>query len=102
MSHPRHVEVVTLVIPHPNPHIFPYRWHGFRRRQRLRDMMRSRLQHSELDPMDLQSLLERNRRSLTKADPTLNPREQRAHDQFAREYAEQSRMTREALLGSAK
>ena len=52
--------------------------------------------------MDLESLLERNRRSLIKPDPTLTPREQRAHDQFAREYAEQSRMTREALLGSAK
>ena len=52
--------------------------------------------------MDLESLLERNRRSLTKPDPSLTPREQRAHDQFAREYAEQTRMTRDALLGCAK
>jgi hypothetical protein len=52
--------------------------------------------------MDLETLLERNRRSLTRPDPTLTPREQRAHDQFAREYAEQSRMTRAAFFGPAK
>ena len=47
--------------------------------------------------MDLESLLDRNRRSLTKADLALTPRERRAHDQFAREYAEQLGRTREAL-----
>ena len=52
--------------------------------------------------MDLNSLLNRNRRSLLTAPPALTPREKRAHDQFAREYAEQTLMTRAALLGSAK
>jgi len=52
--------------------------------------------------MDLEFLLERNRRALIKPDASLTPREGRAHDQFAREYAEQTRMTRDALLGSAK
>jgi hypothetical protein len=47
--------------------------------------------------MDLESLLERNRRSLTKPDPSLTPREKRAHDQFARDYAAQSRLTRATL-----
>ena len=52
--------------------------------------------------MDLDSLLERNRIALTRPDGPLTPREARAHDQFAREYAEQTRMTRAALLGTAK
>jgi len=52
--------------------------------------------------MDLEFLLERNRRALIKPDASLTPREGRAHEQFAREYAEQTRMTRDALLGSAK
>jgi hypothetical protein len=52
--------------------------------------------------MDLESLLERNRRSLIEPHPSLTPSEKRAHDQFAREYAEQSRLTRAALLGPAK
>lgn len=52
--------------------------------------------------MDLNSLLEQNRLSLLKADPSLTPREKRAHDQFAREYAEQTLLTRAALLGSSK
>jgi hypothetical protein len=52
--------------------------------------------------MDLQHLLERNRLALTRADSSMTPRETRAHEQFAREYAEQTRMTRDALLGSAK
>jgi hypothetical protein len=52
--------------------------------------------------MDLESVLERNRLALIKGDAKLTPRETRAHDQFAREYAEQSRMTRDALMGSAK
>ena len=52
--------------------------------------------------MDLDFLLERNRLALIKPDPSLTPREKRAHDQFAREYAEQARMTRDALLRSGK
>ena len=52
--------------------------------------------------MDLNALLRRNRRSLLAAPPSLTEREKRAHDQFAREYAEQTRLTRAALLGSAK
>ena len=52
--------------------------------------------------MDLESALEANRRSLIKPDPSLSPREKRAHDQFAREYAEQTRLTRAALHGSGK
>ena len=47
--------------------------------------------------MDLEFLLERNRRALIKPDASLTPREGRAHDQFAREYAEQLGRTREAL-----
>ena len=47
--------------------------------------------------MDLNKLLERNRRSLIAADPSLSPREQRAHDQFARDYADQTRAVRDAL-----
>lgn len=50
--------------------------------------------------MDLNSLLDRNRRSLVAGDPNLTPREKRAHDQFAREYAEQNLRTRAALSGS--
>lgn len=52
--------------------------------------------------MDLESLLGRNRRSLLAEPPSLTAREKRAHDQFAREYAEQTRLTRAALLGPAK
>jgi hypothetical protein len=52
--------------------------------------------------MDLNSPLERNRLPLVKTDAALTPRDARAHDQFAREYAEQTRMTRDALLGSPK
>jgi hypothetical protein len=52
--------------------------------------------------MDLDSLLRRNRRSLLAEPPSLTPREKRAHDQFAREYAEQTRLTRAALKRPAK
>lgn len=51
---------------------------------------------------DLNSLLDRNRRSLLTPPPRLTPREKRAHEQFAREYAEQSLRTRAALRGAAK
>jgi hypothetical protein len=52
--------------------------------------------------MDLDLLLERNRLGLINVGAATTPRETRAHDQFAREYAEQTRMTRDALLGSTK
>ena len=47
--------------------------------------------------MDLNSLLRRHRLSLMKADVALTPREQRAHDQFARDYAEQAGLVRDAV-----
>ena len=47
--------------------------------------------------MDLNSLLRRHQLSLMAGDRSLSPREKRAHDQFAREFAEQIRMTRDAL-----
>ena len=47
--------------------------------------------------MDLNSLLHRNRKSLLTPDPSMTPREKRAHEQFAREYAEQVPRTRAAL-----
>ncbi len=52
--------------------------------------------------MDLENLLRRNRRSLLAEPPALTPREKRAHDQFAREYAEQAGRTRAALRGPAE
>lgn len=47
--------------------------------------------------MDLNSLLRRHQRSLMIADATLSPDVRRAHDQFARDYAEQIRRTRHSL-----
>ena len=47
--------------------------------------------------MDLNFLLHRHQLSLMIADQALTPRERRVHDQFAREYAEQIRVTRDAL-----
>ena len=47
--------------------------------------------------MDLNSLLQRHQLSLMKADVPLTPREQRAHDQFARDYAEQVGLVRDAI-----
>ena len=47
--------------------------------------------------MDLNSLLHRHQLSLMITDWTLTPREQRAHEQFGREYAEQIRLTRDVL-----
>jgi hypothetical protein len=52
--------------------------------------------------MDFDKLLRRSRRSLLADASFLTPRENRAHDQFAREYGEQTRLTREALFGPAK
>ena len=36
------------------------------------------------------------------SQPSMSPRDRRAYEQFAREYAEQTLQTRTALLGSAK
>ena len=47
--------------------------------------------------MDLNSLLHRHQLSLMIADRSLTPLEQRAHEQFARDYARQIRLTRNAL-----
>jgi len=52
--------------------------------------------------MDFDKLLRRSRSSLLADAPFLTPREKRAHDQFAREHDEQTRLTREALFGPAK
>jgi hypothetical protein len=47
--------------------------------------------------VDLNSLLRRHQLSLMTADAALAPDEKRAHEQFARDYAEQIRNTRDAL-----
>jgi hypothetical protein len=52
--------------------------------------------------MDLTSLLRRHQLSLMVADPSMTPREKRAHEQFAREYADQILRTRAALLERAR
>lgn len=49
--------------------------------------------------MDLNSLLRRHQLSLMRADRSQSPREKRAHEQFAKDYAEQIRVTRD-LLGA--
>ena len=52
--------------------------------------------------MDFDSFLEGNRLALVNADVALTQREAHGHDQFARKYAERTRMSPAALLGSAK
>jgi len=47
--------------------------------------------------MDLNALLRRHQLSLMMADAALALDEKRAHDQFARDYAEQIRRRRDAL-----
>jgi hypothetical protein len=47
--------------------------------------------------MDLNSLIRRHQLSLVAADRTMTPREKRAHEQFARDYAQQSHFVRAAL-----
>ena len=47
--------------------------------------------------VDLNQLLRRNQLSLSRDDARMSPRERRAHDQFAREHAEQMGRTRDAL-----
>jgi hypothetical protein len=50
--------------------------------------------------MDLNSLLHRHQLSLIAADRTMTPRDKRAHEQFARDYAEQIHFVRAALGAS--
>lgn len=47
--------------------------------------------------MDLNSLLRRHQLSLMAADRAMSPRDKRAHEQFARDYAEQIGIVRDAL-----
>src|SRR3982751_3582572 len=47
--------------------------------------------------MDLNSLLRRHQLSLMIADRSMTPREKRAHEQFARDYAERIHVARDAL-----
>jgi hypothetical protein len=47
--------------------------------------------------VDLNKLLHRHQLSLMVADRSLSPREKRAHNQFARDYADQIQAVRDAL-----
>lgn len=47
--------------------------------------------------MDLNSLLRRHQISLMVAQRSMTPRDKRAHEQFARDYAEQIHIVRDAL-----
>ena len=47
--------------------------------------------------MDLNSLLRRHQLSLMAADRSMTPRDKRAHEQFARDYAEQIDLVRGSL-----
>lgn len=47
--------------------------------------------------MDLNSLLRRNQLSLIAADRSMTPRDKRAHQQFARDYAEHTHILRDAF-----
>ena len=47
--------------------------------------------------MDLNSLIRRHQLSLVAADRTMSPRDKRAHEQFARDYAQQIHFVRAAL-----
>jgi hypothetical protein len=47
--------------------------------------------------MDLNSLIRRHQLSLVAADRTMTPRDKRAHEQFARDYAQQIHFVRAAL-----
>ena len=51
--------------------------------------------------MDLNSLLRRHQLSLMAADRSMTVRDKRAHEQFARDYAEQIRIVRDALGAAA-
>ena len=50
--------------------------------------------------MDLNLLLSRHQRSLMVADRSMTPRDKRAYEQFARDYAEQIQFVRAALGAS--
>jgi len=50
--------------------------------------------------MDLNSLLRRHQLSLMVAERSMTPRDKRAHEQFARDYAEQIQFVRAALGAS--
>lgn len=47
--------------------------------------------------MDVNSLLRRHQLSLMAAERSMTPRDKQAHQQFARDYAEQIRIVRDAL-----
>ena len=47
--------------------------------------------------MDLNSLLRRHQLSLMRAARSMTPRDKRAHEQFAQDYAEQIDVVRDAL-----
>ena len=47
--------------------------------------------------MDLNSLLRRHQLSLITADRSMTPRDRQAHEQFARDYADQIHIVRDAL-----
>ena len=47
--------------------------------------------------MDLDILLRRNQHSLMAVDRSMTPRDRRAHEQFARDYAEHTNIIRGAL-----
>ena len=47
--------------------------------------------------MDLNSLLRRHQLSLMRAQRSMTPRDKRAHEQFAHDYAEQIQIVRDAL-----
>ena len=47
--------------------------------------------------MDFNLLLRRHQLSLMAADRSMTARDKRAHEQFARDYAEQIRVVRDAL-----
>jgi hypothetical protein len=47
--------------------------------------------------MDLNILLRRHQLSLMRADRSMTPRDKRAHEQFARDYAEHINIIRDAL-----
>ena len=47
--------------------------------------------------MDLNLLLRSHQLSLMKADRSMTPRDKRAHEQFAHDYAEQIQIVRDAL-----
>lgn len=47
--------------------------------------------------MDLNFLLRRHQLSLMRAERSMTPRDKRAHEQFARDYAEQIHFIRNAL-----